>query len=108
MFIHRDHKHTSAAKAAKVYSRFVKGAIEQTRPLEDYAMQSVGRLNDMSIRINSKCEAVQRDVEAFMDDYVAALEEHRRALLRQIADVRQAKTEMLMAQKGDLGKGEFN
>ncbi|KAL1400069.1 hypothetical protein pipiens_002117 [Culex pipiens pipiens] len=108
VFIHRDHKHTSAAKAAKVYSRFVKGAIEQTRPLEDYAMQSVGRLNDMSIRINSKCEAVQRDVEAFMDDYVAALEEHRRALLRQIADVRQAKTEMLMAQKGDLEQRSQN
>lgn len=103
-FIHRDHKYTSASKAGKVYCKFVKNAIEHTKPLEDYAMQSIGRLNDMSIRINSKCEAVQRDVEGYIDEYIAALEDHRKTLLKQIGDVREAKMEMIMAQKVDLGK----
>ncbi|EAT47686.1 AAEL001217-PA [Aedes aegypti] len=107
-FIHRDHKYTSASKAGKVYSKFVKNAIEQTKPLEDYAMQSIGRLNDMSIRINSKCEAVQRDVEAYIDEYVAALEDHRKALLKQIGEVREAKMAMIMAQKVDLEQRSQN
>ncbi|XP_055598722.1 uncharacterized protein LOC129748223 [Uranotaenia lowii] len=107
-FIHRDHKSTSAAKACKVYSRFVRNAIEQTRPLEDFAMQSVARLNDVSIRINSKCESVQRDVEAFIDEYISALEDHRKALLKQIADIREAKMEMIIAQKADLEQRSQN
>ncbi|XP_055634959.1 tripartite motif-containing protein 45 isoform X2 [Toxorhynchites rutilus septentrionalis] len=107
-FVHRDHKYTSASKACKVYTRFVKNAIEQTKPLEDYAMQSVGRLNDMSIRINSKCEAVERDVEAYIDEYIEALEAHRKSLLQQIGDVRDAKMEMIMAQKIDLEQRSQN
>ncbi|XP_019547887.2 E3 ubiquitin-protein ligase TRIM45 [Aedes albopictus] len=108
VFIHRDHKYTSASKAAKVYSKFVKNAIEQTKPLEDYAMQSVGRLNDMSIRINSKCESVQRDVEGYIDEYIAALEDHRKMLLKQIGEVREAKMAMIMAQKVDLEQRSQN
>uniref|UniRef100_A0A182Y0K9 Uncharacterized protein n=1 Tax=Anopheles stephensi TaxID=30069 RepID=A0A182Y0K9_ANOST len=100
--LHRDHRCTTVARAGKVYGRFVRGAIEQTRPLEDYALQSVGRLNDMNVRINSRCEAVQQEVDAFVDEYVAALEEHRRALAEQIGNIRQAKMEMIMAQKLDL------
>ncbi|XP_062548302.1 E3 ubiquitin-protein ligase TRIM45 [Armigeres subalbatus] len=107
-FIHRDHKYTSASKAGKVYGRFVKNAIEQTKPLEDYAMQSIGRLNDMSIRINSKCEAVQRDVEGYIDEYIAALEDHRKTLLKQIGEVREAKLAMIMAQKVDLEQRSLN
>uniref|UniRef100_A0A182NZI4 B box-type domain-containing protein n=1 Tax=Anopheles epiroticus TaxID=199890 RepID=A0A182NZI4_9DIPT len=100
--LHRDHRCTTVARAGKVYGRFVRGAIEQTRPLEDYALQSVGRLNDLTVRINSRCEAVQQEVDAFVDEYVAALEEHRRALGEQIGNICQAKMEMIMAQKLDL------
>ncbi|XP_053672145.1 tripartite motif-containing protein 45 [Anopheles nili] len=100
--LHRDHRCTTVARASKVYGRFVRSAIEQTRPLEDFALQSVGRLNDLTVRINSRCEAVQREVDAFVDEYVAALEEHRRTLAAQIGDIRQAKMEMVMAQKLDL------
>ncbi|XP_050072359.1 tripartite motif-containing protein 45 [Anopheles maculipalpis] len=100
--LHRDHRCTTVARAGKVYGRFVRGAIEQTRPLEDYALQSVGRLNDLTVRINGRCEAVQQEVDAFVDEYVAALEEHRRALAEQIGNIRQAKMEMIMAQKLDL------
>uniref|UniRef100_A0A182QJG5 B box-type domain-containing protein n=1 Tax=Anopheles farauti TaxID=69004 RepID=A0A182QJG5_9DIPT len=106
--LHRDHRCTTVARAGKVYGRFVRGAIEQTRPLEDYALQTVGRLNDLTVRINSRCEAVQREVDAFVDEYVAALEEHRRALVTQIGDIRQAKMEMIMAQKLDLERRSQN
>ena len=51
-------------------------AIEQTRPLLGYVLQSVIKLNDFNVRINSRCEAVQQEVDAFVDEYVAALEEH--------------------------------
>ncbi|XP_058122451.1 uncharacterized protein LOC131293331 [Anopheles ziemanni] len=100
--LHRDHRCTTVARAGRVYGRFVRSAIEQTRPLEDYALQQVGKLNDLTVRINSRCEAVQREVDAFVDEYVAALEEHRKALTGQIGDIRQAKTDMIMAQKLDL------
>ncbi|KFB53786.1 tripartite motif protein 45 [Anopheles sinensis] len=100
--LHRDHRCTTVARAGRVYGRFVRSAIEQTRPLEDYALQQVAKLNDLTVRINSRCEAVQREVDAFVDEYVAALEEHRKALTGQIGDIRQAKTDMIMAQKLDL------
>ncbi|KFB53779.1 hypothetical protein ZHAS_00022013 [Anopheles sinensis] len=101
--LHRDHRCTTVARAGRVYGRFVRSAIEQTRPLEDYALQQVAKLNDLTVRINSRCEAVQREVDAFVGEYVAALEEHRKALTGQIGDIRQAKTDMIMAQKLDLG-----
>uniref|UniRef100_A0A182IL15 B box-type domain-containing protein n=1 Tax=Anopheles atroparvus TaxID=41427 RepID=A0A182IL15_ANOAO len=106
--LHRDHRCTTVARAGKVYGRFVRCAIEQTRPLEDYALQQVGKLNDLTVRINSRCEAVQREVDVFVDEYVAALEEHRRRLVEQIGDIRQAKTEMIMAQKLDLERRSQN
>ncbi|XP_053692347.1 tripartite motif-containing protein 45 [Sabethes cyaneus] len=106
--VHWDHKHTSASKACKIYSRFVRNAIEQTKPLEDYAMQAIGRLNDLSVRISGRCEAVQRDVEAFVDEYIEALEEHRKTLLKQIDDVREAKMEMIIAQQSDLEQRSRN
>ncbi|XP_035777081.1 E3 ubiquitin-protein ligase TRIM71-like isoform X2 [Anopheles albimanus] len=100
--LHRDHRCTTVARAGKVYGRFVRSAIEQTRPLQDYALQAVGKLNDLTVRVNSRCEAVQREVDAFVDEYVAALEEHRKSLAAQIGDIRQAKMEMIMAQRVDL------
>ncbi|XP_058452617.1 E3 ubiquitin-protein ligase TRIM45 [Malaya genurostris] len=106
--VHRDHKYTSASKACKIYDRFVRNAIEQTKPMEDYAMQSVGRLHDMSARINGKCEAVQRDVEAFIDEYAEALDEHRKSLLKQIDDVREAKMDMITAQQTELEQRSKN
>uniref|UniRef100_A0A1S4H1W0 B box-type domain-containing protein n=1 Tax=Anopheles gambiae TaxID=7165 RepID=A0A1S4H1W0_ANOGA len=106
--LHRDHRCTTVSRAGKVYGRFVRSAIEQTRPLEDYALQSVGRLNDLTVRINSRCEAVQQEVDAFVDEYVAALEEHRRTLSEQIGNIRQAKMEMIMAQKLDLERRSQN
>ncbi|XP_055548370.1 tripartite motif-containing protein 45 [Wyeomyia smithii] len=106
--VHWDHKHTSASKACKIYSRFVRNAIEQTKPLEDYASQAIGRLNDLSVRINSRCEAVQRDVEVFVDEYIEALEDHRKTLLKQIDDIREAKMEMIIAQQSDLEQRSRN
>ncbi|XP_058823512.1 E3 ubiquitin-protein ligase TRIM45 [Topomyia yanbarensis] len=106
--VHQDHKYTSALKACKIYDRFVRNAIEQTKPMEDYARQSIGRLNDMSVRINNKCEAVQQDVEAFIDEYAEALDEHRKSLLKQIDDVREAKLEMIIAQQAELEQRSQN
>ncbi|XP_052864548.1 tripartite motif-containing protein 45 [Anopheles cruzii] len=106
--VHQDHRCTSVARAGKVYGRFVTSAIEQTRPLEDYALQAVGKLNDLTVRVNGRCEAVQREMDAFVDEYVAALEEHRKSLAGQIADIRQAKLEMIMAQRLDLERRSQN
>uniref|UniRef100_A0A182X4Z2 Uncharacterized protein n=1 Tax=Anopheles quadriannulatus TaxID=34691 RepID=A0A182X4Z2_ANOQN len=75
-------------------------AIEQTRPLQGYVLQSVIKLNDLNVRINSRCEAVQQEVDACVD------EEHRCTLSERIGNIRQAKIKIIMAKKLDLGTEE--
>uniref|UniRef100_A0A182V6Q9 Uncharacterized protein n=1 Tax=Anopheles merus TaxID=30066 RepID=A0A182V6Q9_ANOME len=50
--------------------------------------------------------AAQQVVDAFVNEYVVALEEHRCTLSERIGNIRQAKMKMIMAQKLDLGTEE--
>uniref|UniRef100_A0A8W7P7P6 Uncharacterized protein n=1 Tax=Anopheles coluzzii TaxID=1518534 RepID=A0A8W7P7P6_ANOCL len=60
--LHRDHRCSMMNRVGKVYGRLVRSAFEQTRPLED-SLQLVCRLNDLTVRINSRYEAVHQEVD---------------------------------------------
>lgn len=71
----------------------MRSALERTRPLTDYANDSVSRLHSYSKRLNQRAVAIANEVDAFMQEYQDALEVHRRTLHKQI--VRAAETKQL-------------
>lgn len=52
--------------------------------------------------MQTRCAQVTLEVDKFVDAYVAALEEHRRALQRQVQEARAAKLQLLQAQEAEL------
>lgn len=102
IIIHRGHKITSVAKAAKVYIETLKEAKDNTKPLSTYAIHSISKLSDISKKINLKCNSVERDVETFIAEYFEALEVHKRTLLNQIERCRETKMDMIHCQQIDL------
>lgn len=102
MVIHRGHKMTSVSKAAKIYIETLKEAKDNTKPLSTYAIHSISKLNDISKKINQKCDSVEQDVESFLVQYFEALEVHKRTLLHQIERCRETKMDMIQCQQMDL------
>jgi tripartite motif-containing protein 45 len=102
ILVHRGHKMTSIAKAAKIYIDMLRDAKDNTKPITTYAMHSIAKLNEVSKRINQKCEAVEHEVDAHLAEYFQALEIHKRTLLHQIARCRETKMDVLQSQQIDL------
>ena len=48
IILHRGHKVTSVSKASKVYIKLLKDSLERTKPLNNYAIYSISKLNDVS------------------------------------------------------------
>lgn len=71
----------------------MRSALERTRPLTDYANDSISRLHSSSKRLSQRAIAIANEVDAFMQEYQDALEVHRRTLHKQI--VRAAETKQL-------------
>lgn len=93
---------TSVSKAAKHYIETLKEAKDNTKPMSTYAIHSISKLNDISRKINQKCDAVEQDVETFLAEYFEALEVHKRTLLQQITRCRETKMDMIQCQQMDL------
>lgn len=93
---------TSIAKASKIYIEMLKEAKDNIKPLTTYAMHSIAKLNEVSKKINQKCDVVEQDVEAFLLEYFQALKVHERTLLNQISRCRETKMDMIHSQQMDL------
>ena len=104
VLLHRGHKTTSISKASKVYMQLVKDSMEKTKPMSTYAIHSISKLNDLSKKINNKCDYVENEVEIFLAEYFEALEVHKKTLMNQIARAREAKMDSIRCQQLDLGR----
>lgn len=93
---------TSVSKAAKIYVETLNEAKDSTKPVSTYAIHSISKLNDISRKINLKCDAVERDIETFLVEYFEALEVHKRTLLNQVARCRETKMDMIQCQQINL------
>jgi tripartite motif-containing protein 45 len=93
---------TSTSKASKIYIEMLKDAKDSTKPLSTYALHSISKLNDISKKINQKCDTVEEDVDTFLSEYLEALEVHKRCLLTQIERCRATKMDMIHSQQLDL------
>lgn len=93
---------TSVSKAAKIYIETLKDAKDNTKPLSTYALHSISKLNDISKKINQKCDVVEKDVETYLAEYFEALEVHKKTLLNQIVRCRETKMDMIQCQQLDL------
>lgn len=78
--------------------------LERTKPLTDYAFHSKVKMNEISKKINQKCEQVQNEVEVFFAEYFQALEIHHKTLLSQINRARESKMELILTHQTDLDR----
>ncbi|ALC38208.1 CG8419 [Drosophila busckii] len=103
---HRNHRHETVAKAFTQLqvSKQLREAMDQTRPLCQYAEHSIERLNEIARGINAKCDDIQAQVESYMNRYQEALLVHRNTLLQQISRARESKVELVVNQQLDLEK----
>lgn len=102
ILLHRTHKCITLAKANRVYMKLLNENLERTKPLTGYAFHSKVKMNEISKRINQKCEQVQNEVEIFLAEYFQALEVHRKTLFNQINRARESKMELILARQTDL------
>lgn len=102
VLLHRNHRCEPIFKAAKVYVKMVRTALDRTRPLTDYATEAIAKLASHTKRVNRRADAVQSDVERFLGEYLAALDVHRSTLLKQIGRAREAKLQTIREQQADL------
>lgn len=93
---------TSIPKASKIYIEMLRDAKDNTKPLTTYAIHSISKLNEISKKINQKCDAVEQDVEIFLAEYFEALQVHKRTMLNQIARCRETKMDMIQSRQMDL------
>jgi tripartite motif-containing protein 45 len=108
ILLHRGHKITSIQKASKVYIKLIKDELQKTKPVTNYAIHSISKLNDVSKKIHLKCENVENDVEGFLADYFQALQVHKKTLLNQISRAKETKLDLIRAQQMDLGITFYN
>lgn len=102
ILIHRGHKMTSVTKASKIYLEMLRETKDNIKPLATYAMHSIAKLNDVSKKLNQKCDVVEHEVETFLMEYFQALKVHERTLLNQISRCRETKMDMIQSQQLDL------
>lgn len=80
----------------------LKDAKDNTKPLTIYAMHSIAKLNEVSKKINQKCDVVEQEVKTFLVEYFEQLKLHEKTLLNQIARCRETKMDMIQSQQIDL------
>lgn len=78
--------------------------MERLRPTIDMVICSKQTINTLSKEIHQRCEKVENDVEEFFNEYFAALERHKCALLEEINHVRCGKMERVLAVQAELDK----
>ncbi|XP_068083595.1 E3 ubiquitin-protein ligase TRIM45 [Anabrus simplex] len=102
MHTHRGHSCEALPRAAHLYTRNVKDALEQAKPEAERAAAVLERLQQIARRIQARCTQVQEEVDRFMDSYAAALEKHRQDLQLQIRDATDAKLAAVRQQQREL------
>lgn len=80
----------------------MRSAVERTRPLTDYANDSVSRLHSYSKRLSQRVVAIASEVDAFMQEYQDALEVHRRTLHKQIVRAAETKQQAILEEQQQL------
>lgn len=110
MLQHRNHRHETIGKAIVQLqvAKQLREAIEQTRPLCQYAEHSIERLHEIARGINTRCDDIQAQVESYMNRYFEALQAHRNTLLQQISRARESKVELIINQQLELGRQQLN
>ncbi|KAJ4441301.1 hypothetical protein ANN_11155 [Periplaneta americana] len=99
---HRGHACDTATRAAQVYTRSIRDSLERARPMAEEAVVSLDRLRRLSKKIEVRCSEVQEEVDRFIDSYISALEDHRRALQLQVQEAHEAKLHTVHTQQLEL------
>ncbi|XP_069697561.1 E3 ubiquitin-protein ligase TRIM45 isoform X2 [Periplaneta americana] len=99
---HRGHACDTSTRAAQVYTRSIRDSLERARPMAEEAVVSLDRLRRLSKKIEVRCSEVQEEVDRFIDSYISALEDHRRALQLQVQEAHEAKLHTVHTQQLEL------
>lgn len=102
--IHKEHKCQSISNALKDYLKLIKNNLEKIQPLSDNANHTISKLNEISKRINLKCDKINDEVELFLEEYYQSLNLHRKLLLGQIVWAKEHQLEIIKIQQNALEK----
>ncbi|XP_063608316.1 E3 ubiquitin-protein ligase TRIM45-like [Penaeus indicus] len=82
--LHRGHPTLTVDQEAPQARRNLTTLLDQASTRMDDLLSTVEELTGAAARVQQRGKAVGDQVNAFIDDYILALEEHRHALLRQV------------------------
>lgn len=96
---HGNHLCESISKAVKFHAPAIRAALDRAKTVSLKTTTYATRLQSTSKRIETHCDTVQAEIERFVRSYVAAVEEHRSRLHKQVEQVRNDKLKKLEKQK---------
>ena len=108
IFQHKGHKCEPITKSQRIYKKSLKTSITLTNPLPDYVNDSISKLSIFSEKVNQRSDNIARDVDQFFEDYLAAIDNHRLVLKRQIERIREQKLKTISEQQVELVKRSNN
>ena len=83
--LHRDHRCDNvSSKYAQLYTLKIRQAVDRIRPIVQQAPTSFERFHLVRKKMQSRCNAINNEIETFMDAYIRAVEQHRQLLLLQV------------------------
>lgn len=91
IILHRGHKCEPIQKAAKSYIKTLRSSLERTRPLSEYASDSISKLASVRKKFIQSADQIQQEVDSYIAVYIDAIEAHRRTLHKQIARAKETK-----------------
>ncbi|XP_069949972.1 uncharacterized protein [Cherax quadricarinatus] len=82
--LHRGHPTVTVDQAAPQARKKLTALLDQASSRMNYLLSTVEDLSGAATRVQQRGRVVSDQVNAFIDDYIMALEEHRHTLLRQV------------------------
>ncbi|CAH0381052.1 unnamed protein product [Bemisia tabaci] len=102
ILIHRGHSCDTVNHFMTVSIPRINEAIMKTKTVHKEVALSLSRLQSLEERIQRRCKEVEAEVDRWVTSYKRAIDEHRVNLLREVAQIRQAKLEQVQTQKEGL------
>ncbi|XP_017777155.1 PREDICTED: tripartite motif-containing protein 45 [Nicrophorus vespilloides] len=100
--LHRGHTHDVANRAAKSQMTNMRIALERAKSLAEEGSLNELEMVRTSERVEKRCDDMRGEIESFMEDYVRAVEEHRKNLHQQLLEARNEKQQLIDRSRDDL------
>ncbi|KAF5303196.1 hypothetical protein FQA39_LY10109 [Lamprigera yunnana] len=102
--LHKGHVCELASRAAKSFTSTMRKTLERVQNITKETTELSSRLKEDSTRVQNRCDRVREEVEKYINEYVRAIEEHRKNLYEQINQARIEKLQLIELQQMEIKK----